>query len=92
MTDHVSRIGMGVLLALSAPINGDTGVWAQWGLAGLVVGYTLWRDWHRERRMSASIERDHRWVQETLVSALERNTQALERMIARVSGRLKNDG
>ena len=91
MTDYVPRIGMALLLALSAPINGDASVWAQWGLAGLVVGYTLWRDWHREKRMSEAIDEDHRWVKETLVNALERNTAALQKMTARHSGRLHHD-
>ena len=56
------------------------GLWAQGGRAGLVVGYTLWRDHDRERRMSRAIEKHQEWVQGTLLGALERNTVALERL------------
>lgn len=81
MLEMTAKAGMGLLLAAAAPIGGDSTLWAQWGLAGLVVGYTLWRDHHRERRMSESIDKDHKWVRETLVDALERNTAALEKMV-----------
>jgi len=74
-------MSMGVLLIASVPVGGDPGIWAQWGLAGLVVGYTLWRDQNRERRMSEAIERHQNWVQSTLLGALERNSVALEKMV-----------
>ena len=76
-----SKIGMIALLAAAFPgATLDPSVWAQWGLAGLVVSYTLYRDHNREKRMSTAIETDHRWVRETLVDALEQNTKALQRM------------
>ena len=87
MMDMVPKVGMGALLLASVPVGGDPTLWAQWGLAGLVVGYTLWRDNAREKRMSEAIEKDHRWVRETLVGALERNTSALEKMTARLEVR-----
>ena len=87
MMDMVPKVGMGVLLLASVPVGGDPTLWAQWGLAGLVVGYTLWRDNAREKRMSEAIEKDHHWVRETLVGALERNTTALEKMTARLEVR-----
>ena len=87
MMDMVPKVGMGVLLLASVPVGGDPTLWAQWGLAGLVVGYTLWRDNAREKRMSEAIEKDPRWVRETLVGALERNTSALEKMTARLEVR-----
>ncbi len=74
-------MSMGVLLIASVPVGGDPGIWAQWGLAGVVVGYTLWRDHNRERRMSEAIERHQSWVQTTLLSAVERNSVALEKMV-----------
>ena len=87
--DMAMKAGMGSLLAISVPVGGNGEAWAQWGLAGLVVGYVLWRDWLREKRMSEAIERDHTWVRETLLSALERNTAALHRMVRSAS---KDDG
>jgi len=77
IVDMAMKTGMGALLAISVPVGGDGAMWAQWGLAGLVVGYVLWRDWLREKRMSEAIERDHKWVRETLLSALEKSTAAL---------------
>jgi len=77
ITDMAMKTGMGALLAISVPVGGDSAMWAQWGLAGLVVGYVLWRDWLREKRMSEAIERDHKWVRETLLAALEKTTAAL---------------
>ena len=87
MTETLTKAGMGLLFAAATPIGGDPTLWAQWGLAGLVVGYTLWRDHNREKRMSEAIEKDHKWVRETLVGALERNTAALEKMTARIEER-----
>jgi hypothetical protein len=81
ITDLALKLSMGTLLAITAPLDGDGAVWAQWGLAGVVVAYVLWRDWHREKRMSEAIERDHTWVRETLLGALERNTAALQKMV-----------
>lgn len=78
------KAGMGALLIASVPIGGDPGLWAQWGLAGAVVGYTLWRDWQRERQMSESTERQNEWVRNTLVKALERNTVAMEKVVDRL--------
>ena len=82
--ESLSKFGMGALLvAAIPPANGDPGLWANWGLAGLVVGYTLWRDWQRERRMSEALEKHQAWVQQTLVGALERSTKAMERIASR---------
>jgi len=81
----LTQLSMGALLLASIPDSLDTGLWAQWGLAGIVVGYTLWRDGNREKRMSEAIERHQSWVQSTLLGALERNTVAMEKMAQRFS-------
>lgn len=84
MTATAMRLGMGVLLIAAVPANGDLTVWAQWGLAGMVVGYTLWRDKERERRMSEDLKEHESWVRDKLLDALERNTVALERVASRL--------
>ena len=84
MINTLSKAGMGVLFLAATPVGGDPALWAQWGLAGIVVGYTLWRDWHRERRMSEAIERHQEWVRSTLLGALERSTAALEQVASRL--------
>ncbi|GIW89566.1 MAG: hypothetical protein KatS3mg108_3890 [Isosphaeraceae bacterium] len=83
MTETAMKLGMGVLLIAAAPVGGDPGVWAQWGLAGLVVCYTMWRDWQRERRMSDELQQHQTWVRDKLLGALERNSVALEKVASR---------
>jgi hypothetical protein len=82
------------LFAAAAPIEagaGEPSLWAQWGLAGVVVGYTLYRDWQREKRLGAAIDSQQKWIRETLVGALERNATAMERMLAWLEARDPED-
>lgn len=83
MMETFVKAGMGALLLATVPVGGAPALWAQWGLAGTVVGYTLWRDWQRERQMSESTERQNEWVRNTLVKALERNSVVLEKVAER---------
>ena len=81
MIESLAKTIMVTLVAASAPIGTDEpALWMQWGLAGVVVAYVLWRDWQRERRLSTAIEGQQRWIRETLVTTLERNAGAMERM------------
>lgn len=81
MIETTAKLVMVGLLAVATPTQSmDPGLWAQWGLAGLVVAYVLWRDHHRERRMATSIEIQQKWIRDTLLAALERNAKAMERM------------
>ena len=83
MAETTIRMGTGVLLLAVVLFGVDPAMWTQWGLAGLVVGYNMWRDSYRQRRMSEELQRHQTWVRNTLLEALERNTAALERMAAR---------
>jgi hypothetical protein len=83
---------MGALLVATMPFDGDPGAWSQWGLAGLIVGYTLWRDWQREKRMSEALEKHQQWTQQTLLGALNRSTSAIERLLSRLEERGNNAG
>jgi hypothetical protein len=78
--ETATKATMGVLLVAATPLGGDPSAWAQWGLAGIVVGYTLWRDTQRERRMAQALDKHQAWVQGTLLNALERNSVAMERL------------
>jgi hypothetical protein len=81
MIETVAKMSMLGLFAAATPIDAsEPSLWAQWGLAGLVVAYVLWRDWQREKRLGAAIDAQQRWIRETLVGALERNAKAAERM------------
>ncbi len=83
MIATLAKSSMVGLLAASAPVETtDTSLWFQWGLAGVVVAYVLWRDWERETRMAAAIDSQQKWVRETLLGALERNAAAMERVAA----------
>ena len=84
----ILKLSMLTLLLASVPMDANAlSPWAQWGLAGLVVGFTLYRDWEREKRMSkenmelgAKIDDARRWQNETLVVALKDNTAALQEL------------
>jgi hypothetical protein len=79
--ESVAKTVMVALVAATVPVGADEpALWMQWGLAGVVVAYVLWRDWQRERRLSTAIEGQQRWIRETLVATLERNARAMERM------------
>jgi len=74
------KLSMGLLLVASVPSAPHPEVWCQWGLAGLVVGYTLWRDTQREKRMAEALEKHQEWVRTTLVGTLARTAAALEKV------------
>ena len=79
--ETIAKMSMIGLLAGSAPVESvEPALWMQWGLAGVVVAYVLWRDWQREKRMGTAIDNQQKWIRETLVGALERNAKAMERM------------
>lgn len=80
MYETMAKTGMVALLGVTTPIGGTEGDWAQWGLAGLVVMYTLWRDHERERRMSTAIENHQNWVRDTLAQSLNNNANTLQRI------------
>ena len=92
MSNYVAKFSMGLLLAVALPLNGNASQWGQWGLAGIVVGYTLWRDWHREKRMSQIIEKDHQWIRDTMLGVLERNAAVLRRISTRLLRSENRDG
>jgi len=74
-----AKLGMLTLLGASVPVGVTAPeVWLQWGLAGVVVAFVMWRDHHRERRMAALIERQDAWTRDTLLRALAQNTAALQ--------------
>lgn len=85
MIESIPKCAMAALLLASIPTAPDPNLWAQWGLAGLVVSFTLWRDHARERRMSESLEKHEEWVRSRLLSALERNSLAIERLLGTAS-------
>ena len=86
MIETAAKFGMGALLLVSVPPTPDPELWAQWGLAGAVVAFTLARDWNREKRMSEALEKHQAWTQQTLLNALERNTKAIERINSSLGG------
>jgi len=93
LTASMAKAGMVTVLGASMPVGGDTELWLQWGLAGVVVAFVMWRDHHREKRMTAVIERQEAWMRDTLIRALAQNTTALNEVIhtlraTRETGRL----
>ena len=81
MIETISKLTMVALFAVATPIDtAEPSLWANWGLAGVVVAYVLWRDWQREQRLAHAIEAQQRWIRETLMDTLARNAAALERV------------
>lgn len=80
MIESCMKLSMGFLFVASIPTDGTPELWANWGLAGLVVGYTLFRDWQREKRMAEALEKHQEWVRTTLVGTLARTAAALEKV------------
>ena len=92
MIETIAKLGMLGFYAAAAPVDAaEPSLWAQWGLAGVVVSYVLWRDWQREKRMGAAIDSQQKWIRETLVGALERNATAMERMLGWLEARDPDD-
>lgn len=65
----------------------DLSLWAQFGLAGLVVGFAMLRDWHRERALTDRLAQHEAWIREKLLAMcaevsrhMEANTQALRQL------------
>ena len=81
MIETIAKLTMVGLFAAATPVDAtDASLWANWGLAGVVVAYVIHRDWQREKRLSSAIEGQQKWIRETLVATLERNAAAMERM------------
>lgn len=77
----LTKLAMVALLGASIPFSqADLNPWAQWGLAGLVVGFTLWRDHQREARLEHQLRDQHTWTRDRLLAALEHHTAVMERL------------
>jgi len=79
----VSALLLGAFVAV-APIDGDiVPSWAQYGLAGLVVGCMIWRDVKREERMSEQIQKMNEKMIEMQTTTIKENTSALNELKSR---------
>lgn len=63
---------LALLLAALPPEDGTATLWAQWGLAGVVVGFVLVRDHQREKRMAAALEARDAFIREQFAGNLKR--------------------
>jgi len=64
----------------------DAGIvipWGQWGLAGGVIAFVLWRDWDRERRMAERSMQQEDWARSRLLDTLETVAAAISRLCDR---------
>lgn len=81
------KIGLVATWLASVPVGGPTSDWTQFGLAGAVVAFVLWRDYRREDRFQsviaaweARVDKLQLWIQAKLMTALSANTRALEQI------------
>jgi len=91
VTNVLSAISVGAVMLAALPTGDDLSIWMQWGLAGVVVAYTLYMSWLREVRMSKELERQQEWTRTTLVQAIERNNAVLEKLLRRLSEKGERD-
>lgn len=77
------------LLGMVIPEAEGLEILANWGLAGVVVAFVLWRDWAREKRMSKALDQRDSWIRGTLVDVIDRNTKAMGKCAAKQA---PNDG
>lgn len=68
---------LGMMASTDFPTD-DVAAWGKWGLAGVIIMYTLWRDWDREKRMSAALDARDEWTKEQMLLALKENSAALK--------------
>ena len=73
---HCLALWLVSALAVDYPMPSVSEEWGKWGLAGMVVAYTLWRDWEREKRMAATILAHDMWVKEQMITAIRDTTTA----------------
>ena len=73
-----------MLMAATAPAP-DATPWAQWGLAGVVIGIVIWQSWQRECRLGARIDE----LENRQMALHERSIIAAERMAAAVEALAK---
>jgi len=62
----------------AAPVPGGID-WAQWGMAGAVVGTTLVTSWWREQRMAAAMDEHGKWVRDQFTASMNRVAAAMEK-------------
>ena len=91
MTNVMAVVSFSAFMLASLPHGDDLTIWMQWGLAGVVVGLTLYMSWLRECRMSKELERQQEWTRTTLVKAIERNNAVLARLMERLGEKGERD-
>ena len=77
--NHCASLWFCAALVSDAPAGFCAEEWGKWGLAGLVVAYTLWRDWEREKRMADTIKMHDIWVKEQMLTAIRESAAAAAR-------------
>lgn len=80
---------MGAGLGATAPYVGPSkplDIWFQWGLAGIVVGFTIWRDMKREARLSSALEENEKFIREKLTGLIADHNKAVKHCQERGNG------
>jgi hypothetical protein len=57
--------------------------WGEWGLAGIVIGIVMYRDYRREDRLAERLSKQEDWIKDSLVETLQENTAAIEKLAQR---------
>lgn len=72
--------GVAILNAASSavPSSFNFGQLTQWGLAGAIIVFTLWRDWQREGIMTRRNQELEDYIRNKMAPVIEANNQALK--------------
>ncbi len=62
---------------LAEVLNAPDFPWAHYGLAGLVVGFVLLRDWHREKAQRKDFRELQKWIQDEMLDVIKACTAEL---------------
>ena len=73
-------ISVGLVSATIPPIDQQ---WGQWGLAGIVIGFVMYRDYRREDKLSDRLGKQEDWIKKELAETINKNTIVIERLCNR---------
>ena len=69
---------MWALLATAVPLGADAQTWAQFGVMGLLVGWSQYKDYRREDATRTAREADRQFEREQMLPAIKHCSHVIE--------------
>jgi hypothetical protein len=73
-----------ILVASDASSPNPSGIFssvAQWGLAGTIIVFTLWRDWHREQNLQSILTERDEYIRCEMQRHISESSEVSRRMV-----------